>query len=302
MTPINVRLWKRIQCYINKDQQQEFDGLCKEMPSQVVNVILLSSIKHIALTEDEQCLLDSMPLDDINALEFALLRKRDHISMSLLHLLKQHSTPAQYKKFLNHHPLPRKERSSPTTLALHLATHWGFHHISQLLSLNHPSLIIRPSSFLLLKAEKQLSRLSMIDPHPLLFTPSYSSSSSNSSSTTASSFCWTPPASPIPTKEPVSQHPVTQHTKKKVRFDPQSVLLDMCMSGDEDIITHLKSLDMDLNLVRDVRQRSLLHIVCMQGHEHLLECLLKHNINVNLPDQDGIYIYIHISKWGTLNK
>jgi hypothetical protein len=285
-----IRIWKNIQRLINTNQKDEFSKLCRQQTLTVVHVILTCRLSSAFVALDEKLQATFSVSTEINALELALLQKRDHIAYILLNLLKQHSTPAQYKELLNH------TWGNTNNTALYLATFWNYSKIHRLLidmgaEMNKP--IVRAPSFLLKKAEKQMSRLSIID-HP--FSPlSFSSSTSNSSSASSSlsSLCWTPPVSPAPSRHFTTMTAATQKqqvvppTLKKVRFDPHVLFLDTCISGDKDeLMDLLDQYPVDLDSIRDIKNRSLLHIALMHRHDHLLD-FLYNKININHPDQDG---------------
>ncbi|OBZ90743.1 hypothetical protein A0J61_01196 [Choanephora cucurbitarum] len=163
------------------------------------------------------------------------------------------------------------------------------------------------------KVDMDLSRLS-----PL----SFSSSSSSSSASSFDSHCWTPPQSPVPSVEVIVEETqketsadiqkeeqlVTKEEEeeltgnkedliierpgcfprqkpKRVRFEPKTMMMDACMRGDLEEMIELED-QVVLSDMRDLQNRSLLHIAMMHGHEHLVD-YLHDKIDVNHGDKDG---------------
>ncbi|KAI8636447.1 hypothetical protein BD408DRAFT_486885 [Parasitella parasitica] len=74
--------------------------------------------------------------------------------------------------------------------------------------------------------------------------------------------------------------------QKKVQFNPETILMDACIRGDKDEMEECLEQDLDLSSIRDVQNRSLLHITLMHGHEHLVPYLCD-KIDINYSDNDG---------------
>lgn len=79
----------------------------------------------------------------------------------------------------------------------------------------------------------------------------------------------------------VSQKP------KKVHFDPQAILMDACTRGyKEELTDYLEKNAVDCNQIKDLQNRSLLHISLLYGHLDMFE-YLHDKVDINLADQDG---------------
>lgn len=147
---------------------------------------------------------------------------------------------------------------------------------------------------------------------PMTFSSSTSSSSFSSLSSTEGKddHCWTPPPSPIaghpwsPAPSPVSTsidevhlpeirpsclpaNPIKQPVIKQVRFDPHVTLIDACIRGDLQELKHYCNSQDRIAGVGGIRNRSLLQVALMRGHEHLVHYLADH-VDVNHQDSDGI--------------
>ncbi|KAL9560138.1 hypothetical protein MBANPS3_000102 [Mucor bainieri] len=72
--------------------------------------------------------------------------------------------------------------------------------------------------------------------------------------------------------------------QKKVQFNSETILMDACIRGDQQEMSEY--LDLDLGAIRDVQNRSLLHVALMHGHEHLVRFLFD-KVDVNYSDNDG---------------
>ncbi|KAI8084246.1 uncharacterized protein B0P05DRAFT_466725 [Gilbertella persicaria] len=173
--------------------------------------------------------------------------------------------------------------------------------------------------------EDLMSRLS-----PLSF-----SSSSSSSSSSFDYHCWTPPQSPIPSSVDTKQEPLLsdlanitisdekddilfqrpgcfpQHLvdnkqnvsqkPKKVHFDPQIIVVDACIRGDLEEMIELEN-EVVLSEIRDLQNRSLLHMALMHGQEHLVE-YLSDKVDINHADKDGwtcLHYAAALGLWGSL--
>lgn len=178
----------------------------------------------------------------------------------------------------------------------------------------------RPS-LLLKKAEISLNRSispSTLPDHyfskqsditPIMSPLSFSSSSSSSSS--SFDYHWTPPASPdlshlvqqldqvvvieeerqgcFPRHTSImndNKQPLVLQKQKKVHFDPQIILMDACIRGDKQEIMDIIDDSIDLNGVRDLQNRSLLHLALLYGQEHVFMYLYD-KVDINLADNDG---------------
>lgn len=88
------------------------------------------------------------------------------------------------------------------------------------------------------------------------------------------------------------QDPVAVLPKqKKVQFDPQTILVDACIRGDQQEMAEVvTSENISLGEIRDLQNRSLLHIALLHGHEHLVEFLFD-KLDINYSDNDGKCIY-----------
>lgn len=330
------RLWKNMQILINSNQKEEFRTFCSDKAKlpHIVNVILTCRLSNNPLVyskantiQFDQKLYEKFGKfipTDINALELALLQKHDHIAFYILQLLKQNSTPAQNKQFLNH------QWGKGGNTALHLAAFWGLSKIVRLMielgadpilennrqlkpidcatnsdtqsQLQKEKTITKRPSLLLKKAtEKQMLKPfihqeehQLVIQDRLLMSPLSFSSSTSTSTSSLSSFdhpCWTPPTSPLPSPAPDFKRPscfpqtnvAVLQKPKKVQFDPHIILMEACSRGDKQ---ELISIPYDLNSVRDLKNRSLLHIAIMYGHQHLLDYLYD-KVDINHTDDDG---------------
>ncbi|KAI7874686.1 hypothetical protein K492DRAFT_174272 [Lichtheimia hyalospora FSU 10163] len=147
---------------------------------------------------------------------------------------------------------------------------------------------------------------------PMTFSSSTSSSSSFSSMSSAEGkddHCWTPPPSPIarhpwsPAPSPISTsieevqlpeirpscfpaNPIKQPVVKQVRFDPHVTLIDACIRGDLQELKHYCDNQGQIPSVGGIRNRSLLQVALMRGHEHMVSYLADH-VDVNHQDSDG---------------
>ena len=64
-------------------------------------------------------------------------------------------------------------------------------------------------------------------------------------------------------------------------------MLEACTRGDkEELIRILQQHEVDINTMRDVKNRSLLHIAMMHCQEDLVEFLID-KVDVNHADNDG---------------
>lgn len=121
--------------------------------------------------------------------------------------------------------------------------------------------------------------------------------------------CWTPPPSPIarhpwsPAQPPVTTsieqvhlpeirpscfpaNPIKESVIKQVRFDPHVTLIDACIRGDlEELKDYCDNQD-KVPTVGGIRNRSLLQVALMRGHEHMVRYLAGH-VDVNHQDSDG---------------
>lgn len=146
---------------------------------------------------------------------------------------------------------------------------------------------------------------------PMTFSSSTSSSSFSSLSSTEGKddLCWTPPPSPIarhpwsPAPPPVTTsieqvhlpeirpscfpaNPIKESGIKQVRFDPHVTLIDACIRGDlEELKDYCDNQD-KVPAVGGIRNRSLLQVALMRGHEHMVRYLAGH-VDVNHQDSDG---------------
>jgi ankyrin repeat protein len=160
---------------------------------------------------------------------------------------------------------------------------------------------------------------------PIMSPLSFSSSSSSSSSLSSFDYhCWTPPTSPIPQVEKrsslLAQLPtpdlferpgcfprittssildddndddddkqVVLPKQKKVQFDPQTILIDACIRGDQQEMAEVAE-NVCLDEMRDLQNRSLLHIALLHGQEHIVE-FLSDKLDINCCDNDGMEFY-----------
>lgn len=193
---------------------------------------------------------------------------------------------------------------------------------SDIINLLQPiPIVTKRPSLLLKKAEISLIRSnspSSLPDHyftksnditPIMSPLSFSSSSSSSSS--SFDYHWTPPTSPdlshlvqqldqVVVIEEQRQGCFPRHTsiindnkqlvvsqkQKKVHFDPQIILMDACIRGDKQEIMDMMNDAIDFNEIRDLQNRSLLHLALLYGQEHIFMCLYD-KININLADNDG---------------
>ncbi|KAI9277994.1 ankyrin repeat-containing domain protein [Sporodiniella umbellata] len=311
-TKSSFRLWKKVETLIYEEKQEALRELYQDRAKvpHLVRALLASrvscSTQYTDLTDDFQ-----PSGTDLNALEIALLQHRQEaVAYRLLMFLKRHSTKTQLDYFLNH-------RWGKDNTALHLGVFRGFSRLVRLmLDLGaHPALPNRlnhcpahysqdphlsalfnlpKSGSIFLKKAAMVHRppTAPIDPHPSPLSFS-SSSSSSSSSSTFSLDLWTSAPPPkelvgfdlralqfaLPTPKPKSCR------QKKVRFDSRTVLMDSCVRGDrQELIECL--VDVDPRRIRDVQNRSLLHIALMHGNEHLLDHLID-KVDINQRDLDG---------------
>lgn len=73
---------------------------------------------------------------------------------------------------------------------------------------------------------------------------------------------------------------------KQVRFDPHVTLIDACIRGDlEELKDYCDNQD-KVPTVGGIRNRSLLQVALMRGHEHMVRYLAGH-VDVNHQDSDG---------------
>ncbi|KAI8380867.1 hypothetical protein BD560DRAFT_432058 [Blakeslea trispora] len=248
------RLWKTVQLLINTNNRDEFRKLCGDeiKQSHVVRVILSSRLSNNPLVYKSTITIDhritdkfgKLSVTDLNALEIALLQKREHIAYILLQTLKQHASPSECKQFLNH------QWGKQGNTALHLAAFWGMSKLVRLmlemeadpfvknnrqlkpidctthsdtinlLEQKKQKTVTKRPSLLLRKAEETVMlSLGISEPEPVehIFVPtkevdlsrispvSFSSSSSSSSSSSFDSNCWTPPQSPVPSVEVIME-------------------------------------------------------------------------------------------------
>lgn len=82
-----------------------------------------------------------------------------------------------------------------------------------------------------------------------------------------------------------SEVAMVSQKEKKVRFDPRVIMMDSCVRGDEKEFTEWMD-ELNIREIKDVQNRSLLHIALMHGHEHLVDDLI-HKVDINQPDHDG---------------
>ncbi|KAI8990929.1 hypothetical protein BDF20DRAFT_841682 [Mycotypha africana] len=83
---------------------------------------------------------------------------------------------------------------------------------------------------------------------------------------------------------------MARKTKKTVQFSLKVILLDACARGDLEELKYYTSSAKanELNTVRDLQKRSLLHIAIMHRHEHLIQFLIeKQRVDIRLVDADG---------------
>ncbi|ORE03933.1 hypothetical protein BCV72DRAFT_23648 [Rhizopus microsporus var. microsporus] len=80
---------------------------------------------------------------------------------------------------------------------------------------------------------------------------------------------------------------VLQKQKKlrQVQFDPQVIVMDSCVRGDHEELTEWID-QLDVQTIKDIQNRSLLHIALMHGNEHLVDFLVD-KVDINQADQDG---------------
>ncbi|GAA5798860.1 hypothetical protein HPULCUR_004266 [Helicostylum pulchrum] len=81
-------------------------------------------------------------------------------------------------------------------------------------------------------------------------------------------------------QQAVSQKP------KKVHFDPQTILIDACIRGYKDEMMEIIDDTIDCNDIRDLQNRSLLHLSLLFGHLDIFD-YLHDKVDINLADQDG---------------
>ncbi|KAG1046665.1 hypothetical protein G6F43_010858 [Rhizopus delemar] len=165
---------------------------------------------------------------------------------------------------------------------------------------------------------------------------SFSSSSSSSSSSFSSLEQYTPPHSPIsffdhlsllppsPPLIPIQQKkneikqtvnglfekvdvilPIRSNSlkEKKVRFDPRVIMMDSCVRGDRKELIEWMD-EFNIREIKDVQNRSLLHIALMHGNEHLVDDLI-HKVDINQPDHDGwtcLHYASALGLWKSLEK
>jgi hypothetical protein len=86
---------------------------------------------------------------------------------------------------------------------------------------------------------------------------------------------------------PSCDSPEVSQKEKKVRFDPRVIMMDSCVRGDEKEFTEWID-ELNIREIKDVQNRSLLHIALMHGNEHLVDDLI-HKVDINQPDHDGKY-------------
>lgn len=72
--------------------------------------------------------------------------------------------------------------------------------------------------------------------------------------------------------------------QKKVQFNSETILMDACIRGDQQEMSEY--LGLDFGAIRDVQNRSLLHVALMHGHEHLVQFLID-KVDINYSDNDG---------------
>ncbi|KAG2193912.1 hypothetical protein INT47_004160, partial [Mucor saturninus] len=183
--------------------------------------------------------------------------------------------------------------------------------------------VAKRSSLLLKKAEismnRSISPSSTLPDHyyfskqsditPVMSPLSFSSSSSSSSS--SFDYHWTPPASPdlthlvqqldqvvvieeqrqgcFPRHTSImndNKQPLVSQKQKKVHFDPQIILMDACIRGDKQEVIDVMDDSIDLNQIRDLQDRSLLHLALLYGQENIF-MFLYDKIDINLADSDG---------------
>ncbi|KAG0769196.1 hypothetical protein G6F16_012133 [Rhizopus arrhizus] len=166
---------------------------------------------------------------------------------------------------------------------------------------------------------------------------SFSSSSSSSASSFSSLEQYTPPHSPIsffdhlsllppsPPLTPIKQKkseikqtvndlfdkvensvlPIRSDSlkEKKVRFDPRVIMIDSCVRGDKKELIEWMD-ELNICEIKDVQNRSLLHIALMHGNEHLVDDLI-HKVDINQPDHDGwtcLHYASALGLWKSLEK
>jgi ankyrin repeat protein len=76
--------------------------------------------------------------------------------------------------------------------------------------------------------------------------------------------------------------------KKVVQFNSQIILMDACIRGDKEEIIEIMNQQEEINFneIRDIQNRSLLHLALMHGQENLVE-FLHDKIDINHVDNDG---------------
>ncbi|KAL7331914.1 hypothetical protein PS15p_204040 [Mucor circinelloides] len=80
------------------------------------------------------------------------------------------------------------------------------------------------------------------------------------------------------------QDKIVLRKQKKVQFNSETILMDACIRGDQQEMSEY--LDLDFDAIRDVQNRSLLHVALMHGHEHLVQFLFD-KVDINYSDNDG---------------
>ncbi|KAI7906303.1 uncharacterized protein BX663DRAFT_483059 [Cokeromyces recurvatus] len=273
------QLTKTIQLLIDTNQYKEFCQL--SFDPQLIHTLFTSRYSLSLSFPNKLIVKFGHQLDDLNALELALLQNPDgQIGCHIFQILTPHP---QLKSFLEH----RFHRGIYSVLDI--ATFWGH---SELIRDIKAILCTNPPSFLLKKANEVAMFLnnshrdddddgyySSLTTHQLInnnTSPSYRSLSSFSSTSSGLSLphlrTWTP-----------SQ-------QKKVHFEPSVVILDACSRGDkEELMMTSTSKLIDLDTIRDGQNnRSLLHIALLNGHEDLVKYLIvDRKMDINSRDNDG---------------
>ncbi|KAG1380265.1 hypothetical protein G6F61_004213 [Rhizopus arrhizus] len=102
---------------------------------------------------------------------------------------------------------------------------------------------------------------------------------------------------------PSCDSPEVSQKEKKVRFDPRVIMMDSCVRGDAKEFTEWMD-ELNIREIKDVQNRSLLHIALMHGNEHLVDDLI-HKVDINQPDHDGwtcLHYASALGLWKSLEK
>lgn len=187
-----------------------------------------------------------------------------------------------------------------------------------------PSLLLKKAESSIMRSNSNSPVYFEIDRTPVMSPLSFSSSSSSSSSLSSFDYHWTPPNSPLPSpcsdllsplvhqmkltdqvvvieERPgcfprhTSSHTIIMNDNKqqvvsqkpkKVHFDPQTILIDACIRGYKDEMMEIIDDTVNCNEIRDLQNRSLLHLSLLFGHLDIFD-YLHDKVDINLADQDG---------------